>query len=251
MALKTINLHVSVGDKEILHGINIEVHPGELRVIMGPNGSGKTSLAMALMGHPSYKVTRGRIILDGEDITSLPPHERALRGLFLVFQNPVEIPGVKLEEILKLGIKKRLGGKECPDIRERIESEAKMIGLTKEHLERGVNVGFSGGEKKRGEILQAKILRPKYIIMDEPDSGLDVDGIRIVADVIKELVSTGRSVLLITHYPRVLEYVEPNHVYVLYKGRIVAEGGMELVERINREGFKWIEESREKEEKKT
>ncbi|NPA98659.1 MAG: Fe-S cluster assembly ATPase SufC [Crenarchaeota archaeon] len=245
MALRTIDLHVSVGDKEILHGINIEIHPGELRVIMGPNGSGKTSLAMALMGHSSYKVTKGRIILDGEDITSLPPHERALRGLFLVFQNPVEIPGVRLEEILKLSIKKRLGGKECPDIRERIESEAKMIGLTKEHLERGVNVGFSGGEKKRGEILQAKILRPKYVIMDEPDSGLDVDGIRIVADVIKELVSTGRSVLLITHYPRVLEYVEPDHVYVLYKGRIVAEGGMELVERINREGFKWIEESRE------
>jgi len=245
VALRTIDLHVSVGDKEILHGINIEIHPGELRVIMGPNGSGKTSLAMALMGHSSYKVTKGRIILDGEDITSLPPHERALRGLFLVFQNPVEIPGVRLEEILKLSIKKRLGGKECPDIRERIESEAKMIGLTKEHLERGVNVGFSGGEKKRGEILQAKILRPKYVIMDEPDSGLDVDGIRIVADVIKELVSTGRSVLLITHYPRVLEYVEPDHVYVLYKGRIVAEGGMELVERINREGFKWIEESRE------
>ncbi len=245
MSLKTIDLHVSVGDKEILHGINIEARPGELRVIMGPNGSGKTSLALALMGHPSYRVTRGKIILDGEDITHLPPNERALRGLFLVFQNPVEIPGVKLEEVLKLSIKKRLGGRECPDIKERIASEAGLIGLSEEHLERGVNVGFSGGEKKRSEILQAKILRPKYVIMDEPDSGLDVDGIRIVADVIKELISTGRSVLLITHYPRVLEYVEPNHVYVLYRGRIVADGGMDIVERINREGFKWIEEKEE------
>ncbi len=241
MVLKTIDLHVSVKDKEILHGINIEAHPGELRVIMGPNGSGKTSLALALMGHPSYKITKGRIILNGEDITRLPPDERALRGLFLVFQNPVEIPGVRLEEVLKISIKKRLGGKECPSIKDRIVSEAELIGLSREHLERGVNVGFSGGEKKRSEILQAKILRPKYVIMDEPDSGLDVDGIRIVADIIKEFISTSRSVLLITHYPKVLEYVEPNHVYVLYKGRIVAEGGMDIVERINREGFKWIE----------
>jgi len=174
MVLRTINLHVSVGEKEILHGINIEARPGELRVIMGPNGSGKTSLALALMGHSSYRITRGRIILDGEDITYLPPNERAIRGLFLVFQNPVEIPGVKLEEVLMLSIKKRLGGKECPDIRERITLEAELIGLSREHLERGINVGFSGGEKKRSEILQAKILRPKYVIMDEPDSGLDV-----------------------------------------------------------------------------
>lgn len=246
MTLEVIDLTVNINGKTVLQDINLRVEKGKLTVIMGPNGSGKTSLAYTIMGHPSYRVVKGKILLEGEDITDKSPDERANKGLFLVFQNPVEIPGVNLVTLLTAVLNKRSGKTDLteplPELREKIAIEARMIGLKEDLLERDLNVGFSGGEKKRSEVLQAKILRPKYIIMDEPDSGLDVDGVRIIADVIREMISTGSSVILITHYPRVLQYIDPDKVVVLYRGRIVATGGKELVEKIDKEGYRWLGE---------
>ncbi len=245
MPLQVDNLTVRVDGKTVLRKVSLTAHEGKLLVIMGPNGSGKTSLAYTIMGHPQYKVIEGRIILDGEDITDKPVDYRAMKGLFLVFQNPVEIPGVNVKRLLTAAINKRRGKPDLTDpvlgLTDKLEAEAKIIGLKKELLERDLNVGFSGGEKKRSEILQARILRPRYVIMDEPDSGLDVDGVRTVADIIKELLATGSSVVLITHYPRVLEYVDPDEVIILYNGEIAARGGRELVDKINSMGYKWLE----------
>jgi Fe-S cluster assembly ATP-binding protein len=232
--------------KIILRDVDLSVKPGELLVIMGPNGSGKTSLAYTIMGHPSYKVLKGRILLEGIDVTDKSPDERAQLGLFLVFQNPVEILGVNLLQLLTAVINKK---NKAPDLtnpiiglKERLIAEAKLLGLKEELIERDLNVGFSGGERKHSELLQVKIIRPKYVIMDEPDSGLDVDGVRIVADIIRELVTSGSAVILITHYPRVLQYIDPDQVVVLYHGRIVARGGKELIEKIDREGYRWLGE---------
>ncbi|ABN69230.1 FeS assembly ATPase SufC [Staphylothermus marinus F1] len=244
MTLEIIDLSVNVDSKPVLRDINLRVEKGKLTVIMGPNGSGKTSLAYTIMGHPNYKVVKGKIFLEGEDITNKTPDERANKGLFLVFQNPIEIPGINLLSLLTAVLNKKKGKTDLTepilDLRKKLVVEARMIGLKEELLERDLNVGFSGGEKKRSELLQVKILRPKYVIMDEPDSGLDVDGVRIVADVIREMLSTGASIILITHYPRVLQYIDPHKVVILYKGRIVAKGGKELVEKIDREGYKWL-----------
>lgn len=244
MALKVVNLTVNVDGKRVLSNINLEAEPGKLLVIMGPNGSGKTSLALTIMGHPSYKIVEGKILLDGEDITNLPPNKRAEKGLFLIFQNPVEISGVNIISLLRAVLRKRLGipniRQKIDDLEKKVEAEAEILGMKKELLHRDLNVGFSGGERKRGELLQAKILRPRYIIMDEPDSGLDVDGVRTVADIIKEFLTTNTSVILITHYPRILEYIKPDKVIVLYNGKIVAEGREEIIEKINREGYNWI-----------
>ncbi|MCD6300947.1 MAG: Fe-S cluster assembly ATPase SufC [Staphylothermus sp.] len=242
--LEIKDLTVKINDKTVLQDIDMTVGKGELTVIMGPNGSGKTSLALTIMGHPAYKVVKGKILLEGEDITDKPTEERALKGLFLVFQDPVEIPGITLLSLLTAALNRRNNKFDLTEpiegLREKVLTEAKILGLKEELIERELNVGFSGGEKKRSEVLQAKILRPKYIIMDEPDSGLDVDGVRTIADVIREMIAAGSSVILITHYPRVLQYVDPSKVYVLYHGRIVAEGGRELIEKIDREGYSWL-----------
>ncbi len=249
MPLEVKELTVTVGEKRILEDINLRADEGRLLVIMGPNGSGKTSLALTIMGHPSYKVVKGRIIIDGEDVTDKTPDYRALKGLFLLFQNPVEIPGVNLKTLLRAALNKRMGKTDLTEpitwLEDKLVAEAEMLGLKRELLDRDLNVGFSGGEKKRSELLQARMLRPRHVIMDEPDSGLDVDGVRMVADIIKELLSTGASVILITHYPRVLEYVEPNMVVVIHRGRIVARGGRELVDKINTEGYRWLGEVKE------
>ncbi|ADI31822.1 Fe-S cluster assembly ATPase SufC [Staphylothermus hellenicus] len=244
MTLEIVDLSVDVDSKPVLRDINLRAEKGKLTVIMGPNGSGKTSLAYTIMGHPNYKVVKGKIFLEGEDITDKTPDERANKGLFLVFQNPIEVPGINLLSLLTAVLNKKRGKADLTepilDLRKKLVVEAGMIGLKEELLERELNIGFSGGEKKRSELLQVKILRPKYVIMDEPDSGLDVDGVRIVADVIREMLSTGSSIILITHYPRVLQYIDPHKVVVLYKGRIVATGKKELVEKIDREGYKWL-----------
>ncbi|ABM80385.1 Fe-S cluster assembly ATPase SufC [Hyperthermus butylicus] len=244
MALEARNLVAGPEGKIVLRGVNIKVPQGSIIALMGPNGSGKTTLAYTLMGHPRYRVESGEVLLDGEPVTSLPPHERARRGLMLGFQNPVEIPGVRLISFIaaaynrRFGIEERLIGMPRPELHKQARELAERLGLRSEMLQREVNVGFSGGERKRAEMLQLLLLRPRYVILDEPDSGLDVDGVRVIAEAIRELVEQGTGVLVITHYARILQFVEPSHVVVLVNGRVVDEGGPELARRIEQEGYR-------------
>ncbi len=229
-------------DKVVVNGVSLRVDRGEIVALMGPNGSGKSSLAYTLMGHPRYEVVSGDILLDGESIVGLPPEERSLRGLFLGFQNPVEVEGVKLSSLIVASYNKRVGERDLfktsnPRVFIEMNKYASMLGLRSELLYRDVNVGFSGGERKRSEMLQALMLNPRYVILDEPDSGLDVDGVKVIANSIELLRSRGTGVLLITHYTRILRYVKPSRVYVMVNGRIVASGGYELAEKIDREGY--------------
>ncbi|MCQ4336496.1 MAG: Fe-S cluster assembly ATPase SufC [Sulfolobales archaeon] len=236
------NLHVEVEGKEVLKGVNLEVNRGEVHVLMGPNGSGKTTLSLALMGHPKYKITKGRILLEGEDITGLEPHERARKGLFLAFQNPIEISGVRLSTLLTLEANRVFGSSIKPEeTLSVIRDLAKRVGLSESLLNRNVFEGFSGGEKKRTEIAQMLLLKPKIAILDEPDSGVDVDGLKIIADNISKLLrENGTGFLIITHYRRILEYVKPTKVHVMYKGKIVMSGGEELSAKIDREGYESV-----------
>ncbi|MEM0341855.1 MAG: Fe-S cluster assembly ATPase SufC [Desulfurococcus sp.] len=242
--LETLNLVVEVNNKIVINDVSIKVETGNITALMGPNGSGKTSLVYAIMGHPYYRILKGSILIDGLDYTFKPTHERAIAGLFLVFQNPIELPGVSLESLIRSAVNKRLGKNDLlehvPGLPERILGEAKLIGLKDELIARDLNIGFSGGERKRSEILQARVLRPKYLILDEPDSGLDVDGVRIIADYIKEVAYSNGGVLLVTHNPTLLSYVEPSIIYVMLDGRIVAEGGLEIADKIAREGYNWL-----------
>ncbi|MCI4455720.1 MAG: Fe-S cluster assembly ATPase SufC [Sulfolobus sp.] len=236
------NLHVEVEGKEVLKGVNLEVNRGEVHVLMGPNGSGKTTLSLALMGHPKYRITKGRILLEGEDITGLEPHERARKGLFLAFQNPIEISGVRLSTLLTLEANRVFGSSIKPEETfSVIRDVAKRVGLSESLLNRNVFEGFSGGEKKRTEIAQMLLLKPKIAILDEPDSGVDVDGLKIIADNISKLLQeNGTGFLIITHYRRILEYVKPTKVHVMYKGKIVVSGGEELSAKIDREGYESV-----------
>ncbi|MCQ4349617.1 MAG: Fe-S cluster assembly ATPase SufC, partial [Sulfolobales archaeon] len=236
------NLHVEVEGKEVLKGVNLEVNRGEVHVLMGPNGSGKTTLSLALMGHPKYKINKGRILLEGEDITGLEPHERARKGLFLAFQNPIEISGVRLSTLLALEANRVFGSSIKPEeTLSVIRDVAKRVGLSESLLNRNVFEGFSGGEKKRTEIAQMLLLKPKIAILDEPDSGVDVDGLKIIADNISKLLQeNGTGFLIITHYRRILEYVKPTKVHVMYKGKIAVSGGEELSAKIDREGYESV-----------
>ncbi|PVU69771.1 Fe-S cluster assembly ATPase SufC [Sulfolobales archaeon SCGC AB-777_K20] len=236
------NLHVEVEGKEVLKGVNLEVNRGEVHVLMGPNGSGKTTLSLALMGHPKYKITKGRILLEGEDITGLEPHERARKGIFLAFQNPIEISGVRLSTLLALEANRVFGSSIKPEeTLSVIRDVAKRVGLSESLLNRNVFEGFSGGEKKRTEIAQMLLLKPKIAILDEPDSGVDVDGLKIIADNISKLLQENNTgFLIITHYRRILEYVKSTKVHVMYKGKIVVSGGEELSAKIDREGYESV-----------
>jgi len=236
------NLHVEVEGKEVLKGVNLEVNRGEVNVLMGPNGSGKTTLSLALMGHPKYKITKGRILLEGEDITGLEPHERARKGIFLAFQNPIEISGVRLSTLLALEANRVFGSSIKPEeTLSVIRDVAKRVGLSESLLNRNVFEGFSGGEKKRTEIAQMLLLKPKIAILDEPDSGVDVDGLKIIADNISKLLQENNTgFLIITHYRRILEYVKSTKVHVMYKGKIVVSGGEELSAKIDREGYESV-----------
>ncbi|MEM1599271.1 MAG: Fe-S cluster assembly ATPase SufC [Sulfolobaceae archaeon] len=240
--LKLEDLHVEVENKEILKGINLEVKSGELHVLMGPNGSGKTSLSLSIMGHPKYKITKGRILLDNEDITNLEPHERAKKGLFLAFQNPIEIGGIRLSTLLTIEYNKVNGlSSSVMEVITKIRELSKEVGIAESLLNRGLFEGFSGGEKKRVEILQMLLLKPKIAVLDEPDSGVDVDGLRIIAHFINKLrTELNVGYLIITHYRRILDYVSADKVHVLYKGRIVAEGGMELAKLIDEKGYEAV-----------
>jgi Fe-S cluster assembly ATP-binding protein len=241
--LQIRNLHVRIEDHEILKGVDLDVSRGEIHALMGPNGSGKSTLASTLMGHPAYEVTEGSITFRGEDILEQEPHERAKAGLFLAFQYPVAIPGVSVANFLRMAINaKRSDTDEQPiavkEFREQLQHAVELLDVDRAFTSRHLNDGFSGGEKKRAEILQMAMLRPDVAILDETDSGLDIDALRTVAEGVQRLHDEqGLGALIITHYQRILHYVRPQFVHIMLDGRIVLEGGVELVERLEREGY--------------
>jgi len=245
--LKIENLHASIGDKEILKGINLTVGKGEVHAIMGPNGSGKGALSSVLVGHPTYEVTEGSVTFEGEDILELEPEERAHRGLFLSFQYPVEIPGVSMVNFMRAALNERrkaagLDPLPAAEFLKLMKQKRELVELDNKLASRSVNEGFSGGEKKRNEIFQMAMLEPKLAILDETDSGLDIDALRIVAKGVNELRSPENSTIVITHYQRLLDYIRPDFVHVLYKGRIVRSGGPELALELEERGYDWIKE---------
>ncbi|MBI2147415.1 Fe-S cluster assembly ATPase SufC [Candidatus Woesearchaeota archaeon] len=232
------DLHVEINGKEILKGISLAVCAGEVHAIMGPNGSGKSTLASTLMGHPKYNVTSGKIVVDGEDITKLPPNERAKRGLFLSFQYPSEISGVTVSNFLRTAYN-AVTGKKIPvvDFHKMLKEKMAQLKMDSSFSKRYLNEGFSGGEKKRTEILQMMVLQPAFAILDETDSGLDVDALRIVAQGINAMRLPGRAIVLITHYRRILDYVVPDKIHILQDGKIIRSGGKELAAEIEERGY--------------
>jgi Fe-S cluster assembly ATP-binding protein len=246
--LEIKNLHVSAGDKPILKGVDLRVRSGEFHALMGPNGSGKSTLANALMGHPNFEVTEGQILFDGEDITEAEPDERARAGLFMAFQYPVAIPGVTVTKYLRMVINahRDAQGEEpisLKDFRKDVEAAMALTKVPKEFSTRYLNEGFSGGEKKRMEILQLALLRPRLAVLDETDSGLDIDALNTVAAGVNAVAEeTGMGTLVITHYQRILHTVRPQFVHIMFEGRIVKEGGEELVGQLEERGYGWIRE---------
>ena len=239
------NLHASIEDKEILKGINLEVKAGEVHAIMGPNGAGKSTLSAIIAGNENYTVTDGEIILEGEDISELAPEERAHKGVFLSFQYPVEIPGVSVTNFMKTAInesRKARGQEDMPanEMLKLIREKSELLEIDRKFLSRSLNEGFSGGEKKRNEIFQMAMLEPKLAILDETDSGLDIDALRIVANGVNKLKSKDNAVIVITHYQRLLEYIVPDFVHVLHDGKIVKSGGKELALELEEKGYDWI-----------
>lgn len=245
--LKIKNLHASVEDKAILRGINLNVKPGEIHAIMGPNGSGKSTLASVIAGKEDYEVEEGEILLNGENIDELGPDERAHKGIFLSFQYPVEIPGVSVTNFMKTAInetRKAKGLDDMPanEMLKMIREKAELLEIDRKFLSRSLNDGFSGGEKKRNEIFQMAMLEPKLAILDETDSGLDIDALRIVANGVNKLKSKDNAVIVITHYQRLLDYIIPDYVHVLHNGRIVKSGPKELAHELEAKGYDWIKE---------
>jgi Fe-S cluster assembly ATP-binding protein len=235
------DLHVNVEDKEILKGVDLTVERGQVHALMGPNGSGKSTLAHTLLGHPGFQVTQGRVLLKGKDVLPLPPDERARRGMFLAFQYPVEIPGVKVRHFLRMALKASKGEEpSVTEFRKQLFEKMALLDMNRAFSERYVNEGFSGGEKKRNEILQLAMLEPEMAVLDEPDSGLDIDALRAVANGINKLAGPTMGMLLITHYQRILNYIDPHFVHVLFDGRIVRSGGMELAQELEAKGYEWI-----------
>ena len=244
--LSISNLRVTIADQEIIRGLSLAVPKGEIHAIMGPNGSGKSTLAKVLAGHPDYKVTAGEVLMDGVDILSLPPDERARKGLFLAFQYPSEIPGVTIANFLRAAVQSRLPeGEEleATDYYARLYEKMDLLEMDRSFTSRSVNEGFSGGEKKRNEILQLAMLEPKYAVLDETDSGLDIDALKVVANGVNSLRGPNLGVLLITHYQRLLDYIIPDHVHVMVQGRIVRSGGKELALELEEKGYEGYEEA--------
>ena len=243
--LEIRNLHVRAGDKPILKGLDLTVDKGEIHALMGPNGSGKSTLANTIMGHPNLEVTEGQILFRGEDITEADPDERARMGLFMAFQYPVSVPGVTVTKYLRtvLNAHRQAHG-EGPiplrEFRQTVEAAMKLTNVPKEFSSRYLNEGFSGGEKKRMEILQLELQKPGMAILDETDSGLDIDALRVVAGGVNAVAGPDMGVLIITHYQRILHLVQPSHVHVIYQGRIVKQGGPELVDELEAKGYGWI-----------
>jgi Fe-S cluster assembly ATP-binding protein len=246
--LKIENLHASVGDKKVLNGLTLEVNRGEVHAIMGPNGSGKSTLAHVLAGRPGYTITQGTVTYEGKDLLALEPEERARDGVFLGFQYPVEIPGVNNVYLLKAAVnaaRKHRGLPEVDafDFLELVREKMKLMRMDESFLSRGVNEGFSGGEKKRNEILQMLVLEPKLAILDETDSGLDIDALKIVAAGVNSLRGPDRAVMLVTHYQRLLDYIVPDRVHVLVRGRIARSGDKSLALELEKRGYDWVSEA--------
>jgi Fe-S cluster assembly ATP-binding protein len=242
------NLHAKVEDKEILKGLNLNIKAGEVHAIMGPNGSGKSTLANVLAGRNGYEVTKGSVEYEGKDLLELAPEERAWAGVFLAFQYPVEIPGVNNVYLLKAAInaiRKHRGEQELDAVEflALVKEKMKLVKMKEDLLNRAVNEGFSGGEKKRNEIFQMAVLEPKLAILDETDSGLDIDALKVVAEGVNSLRSPERSIILVTHYQRLLDYIKPDHVHVLSNGKIIKSGGPELALELEEKGYDWITET--------
>jgi Fe-S cluster assembly ATP-binding protein len=244
--LEIRNLHARAGDAEILRGLELSIRPGEVHAIMGPNGSGKSTLAGVLAGRPAFEVTAGEVLFDGRDLLALAPEERARLGVFLAFQYPVEIPGVGNNYFLKASLNaiRAARGEEALDAIEflaLVREKMKLVEMPEELMGRSVNEGFSGGEKKRNEVLQMLLLEPRFAVLDETDSGLDIDALRTIAGGVNALRSPQRSMLVITHYQRLLDYIVPDRVHVLSEGRIVRSGGKELAHELEQKGYGWLE----------
>lgn len=250
--LEVRNLSVAVDGKDILKGISLTIKPGEIHAIMGPNGSGKSTLAKVIAGHPSYEVTSGEVLYKGQNILDLDPEERAHLGIFMGFQYPVEIPGVSNLQFLRMAYNAKQKARFLPEISEEeftalYVQKSKLMEVKSEFKERSVNEGFSGGEKKRNEILQMAILEPELAVLDETDSGLDIDAMRIVANGVNHLMQKDRALLLITHYQRLLDYIKPHSVHVCIDGKIVLSGGPELAQQLESKGYDWLVKSPEDE----
>lgn len=245
--LEIKNLHASVDDKEILKGINLKVNAGEIHAIMGPNGSGKSTLAEVIAGKEEFEVSEGSILLEGEDLQEQSPEERAQNGVFLSFQYPVEIPGVSVTNFMRTAInesRKAQGLEDMPanEMLKKIREKSEMLEIDRKFLSRSLNEGFSGGEKKRNEIFQLAMMEPKLAILDETDSGLDIDALRIVANGVNKLRSKDNAIIVITHYQRLLEYIVPDFVHVLHNGKIVKSGTKELALELEEKGYDWLKE---------
>lgn len=246
------NLHVSIEGKEILKGVNLEIKPGEIHALMGPNGNGKSTLAYTIMGHPSYKVTQGEVLFKGVNVLALKPDERSRLGIFLAFQYPVAIPGVTVANFLRTAINshrhavnKEDKGMPIPEFRKMLRERMELLKMDPAFAGRYLNDGFSGGEKKRAEILQLATLKPEIAILDETDSGLDIDALRIVADGVNALTGPDLGVLVITHYQRLLNYIKPQFVHIMLDGRIVESGGPDLALHLEEQGYEWVREKYE------
>lgn len=245
--LKITNLHASIDDKEILKGINLEINPGEVHAIMGPNGSGKSTLSSVIAGKEEFEMTQGEINFEGMDLSELDPEERAHKGIFLSFQYPVEIPGVSVTNFMRASInahRKAQGLEDMPanEMLKLIRDKSELLDIDRKFLSRSLNQGFSGGEKKRNEIFQMAMLNPKLAILDETDSGLDIDALKIVANGVNKLRSNDNAVLLITHYQRLLDYIVPDFVHVLLDGKIVKSGTKELAYELEERGYDWVKQ---------
>ena len=243
--LEIRNLHASIDQNEILKGISLTVKKGEIHAIMGPNGSGKSTLAKVLAGHPAYEVTEGEVLYEGKNLLEMSPDERARAGLFMAFQYPIEVPGVSNAQFLRLAyneMRKHRGEEELDplEFKDLLKERARVVAMDASFMTRSVNEGFSGGEKKRNEILQMAVLEPKLAILDETDSGLDIDALRIVAGGVNQLHNSENAIILVTHYQRLLNYIVPHYVHVLAGGRIAKEGGKELAVELEQKGYDWL-----------
>ncbi|BCD68218.1 Fe-S cluster assembly ATP-binding protein [Nitratiruptor sp. YY09-18] len=237
------NLHAKIGEKEILKGINLDLFKGKVHAIMGPNGAGKSTLSKTIVGHPDVEVTKGEIIYKGKNIVDMEPEERALEGIFMSFQHPVEIPGVNNAYFLRTALnakRKHLGLKplNAAEFLKLLKAKIKELGMREEMIHRSLNEGFSGGEKKLNEILQMEILEPEFVILDEIDSGLDIDALKKVSEAINKMRSPDRTFMIITHYRKILDYIEPDFVHVLKNGKVLKTGGIEIVDALEKEGYK-------------